>query len=153
MSATTPAFRHYQWVLYPKEGFVPDRLHATVPPTSDTGADKAAAIAIIEAQFLRDPRPYFDGCIVADDAYDRRLERIAERKEVERIDREIATKVVEALLANGYTISGDRCDDEPEFDHSTDRDGILAYMFEVETRAGVSRQRATPPRRSASRST
>jgi hypothetical protein len=49
-----------------------------------------------------------------------------------RIDKEISTKLVDALLADGYTITCDLRDDECEFIRSVDRDRILEHMWDVE---------------------
>lgn len=44
------------------------------------------------------------------------------------VEREIATKVVDVLLAAGFQIQVDNGDDEPPA-YSTNREGILADMF------------------------
>jgi hypothetical protein len=44
----------------------------------------------------------------------------------------ISAKLVDAFIAGGYTITCDLNDFDPEFKRSADRDGILAYMWDVE---------------------
>lgn len=46
-----------------------------------------------------------------------------------RIEREIATKIVDDALAAGYSISVDNGGDEYEIKESTDKNAILAVMF------------------------
>ena len=101
--------------------------------TADTERDRAAALDMIAAQCIRFNHLYWNGRVEGDDAFDERLRRVAEAREVRRIDREIATKLVDGLLAGGYTITCDLLEDEPEFERSTDREGILDYLWQVET--------------------
>lgn len=129
------SFVHYIWSAYPKganagRGWTP--IQATVASAGHPELEKATALGMIAAQFLRRQTPFWDGRVEADAKYDERVERVAKRREVRRIDREIATKVVGALITDGYTITCDLQDDEPEFVRSTDVDGILDYMWQVE---------------------
>jgi len=124
------------WSVHPKaenarRGSAPP-LQATVVCAGQPELEKLKALDMIAAQFLRWQTPYWNGRVVLDAEYDKRLERVAERREVRRIDREIATRLVDAFLGDGYTITCDLQDDEPEFVRSTDRNGILEYMWQVE---------------------
>lgn len=130
-------FTHYVWAARPdrrptERSFI-ERLHATVAKTSDVERDRAAALDMIAAQCMRCNHLYWDGRVESDDAFNKRLRRVTEAREVRRIDREISTKLVDALLADGYTITCDLLEDEPEFERSSDRDGILDYLWAVET--------------------
>ena len=116
----------------PPERTFNERLHATVIRSSDSGRDKALAMEMIAAQVIRFNHLYWEGRVDTDKNFDERLVRTARAREVRRIDREITTKLVDALLADGYTITCDLQDDEPEFDRSTDRVGILDYLCAVE---------------------
>ncbi len=131
------SFTHYVWSARPDkrppERSFNERLHATVARTADAERDRAAALETIAAQCIRFNHLYWNGRVEDDDAFDKRLHRVAEAREVRRIDREIATKLVDGLLADGYTITCDLQEDEPEFERSTDRDGILDYLWAVET--------------------
>ncbi|TXG96752.1 MAG: hypothetical protein E6R08_08715 [Nevskiaceae bacterium] len=110
-----------------------ERLYATVIRSGDAGRDEALALEMIAAQVFRSERLYWEGRVESDDAFDKRLRRVAEAREVRRIDREISAKLVDALLADGYTITCDLLDDDPEFVRSSDRDGILDHLQQVET--------------------
>jgi hypothetical protein len=109
-----------------------ERLQATVVRIGDNERERAAAMEMIAAQVIRFNHLYWDGRVDTDKSFDERLARVAKAREVRRIDREIATKVVDALLADGYTITCDLQDDEPEFERSSDRAGILDYLWQVE---------------------
>lgn len=130
------SFTHFVWSARPDkrppERSFNERLHATVPRTADAERDRAAALDMIAAQCIRFNHLYWAGRVEDDDAFDKRLRRVAEAREVRRIDREIATKLVDALLEDGYAITCDLLEDEPEFERSTDRDGILSYFWQVE---------------------
>ncbi|MDX3965533.1 MAG: hypothetical protein QHD01_02900 [Bradyrhizobium sp.] len=126
----------YTWSAYPKASNVArgraEPLCATVARGGQPEQEKAAGLHMIAAQFLRRQTYYWDGRVVTDAEYDKRVERVAERREVRRIDGEIATMLVDAFIAEGYTITCDLQEDEPEFVRSTDRNGILDYMRQVE---------------------
>jgi hypothetical protein len=130
------SFLHYEWRACPKKKVsdlsYTERLHATVLRTSDPTRDKGMAMEMIAAQFIRFNHRYWEGRVESDEAYDRRERRVAEKREVRCIDKEIATKLVDAVLADGYTITRDLMEDYPEFQRSTDRDAILDYMWQVE---------------------
>ncbi|UVO30323.1 hypothetical protein [Bradyrhizobium arachidis] len=109
-----------------------ENLQATVVRSGQAERDRTLGMDMIAAQFLRISHRYWQGRIESDEAFDKRVKRVAEKREVRRIDREIATKLMDALIADGYTITCDLQDTEHEFERSTDRDGILDYMWQVE---------------------
>lgn len=126
----------YEWrAQLRKESGPPitERLHATVVSTGDVDHDRTSALNMIAAQFLRSNHRYWDGRIESDGDYDKRLARVAGKREVRRIDREIAIKLIDAFLSDGYVITCDLQEDDPEFKRSTDREGILDYLWQVET--------------------
>ena len=131
-------FMKCQWRAHPNNR-PPDRswterLQATVIRSNDHSRDREVALEMIAAQFLRQNQHIFwSGRIETDREFDKRLRRVAEKREVRRIDMEISAKLVDALLADGYTITCDLREDDPEFKHSTDRKGILDHMWQVET--------------------
>lgn len=116
----------------PSERAFTERLQATVVKSGDPADDEAVALGMIAAQAIRSNHLYWDGRIEEDASFDERLRRVAKAREVRRIDREISTKLVDALLADGYTITLDLLEDDPEFVRSTDRAGILDYLQQVE---------------------
>jgi hypothetical protein len=109
-----------------------ERLHATIVRSGDADRDNTVAMEMIAAQVIRFNHLYWEGRVDTDNSFDERLGRVARAREVRRIDREISTKLVDALLADGYTITCDLQDDQPEFARSTDRDGILDHLWQVE---------------------
>lgn len=117
----------------PSEQSFTERLQATVVKSGEPSRDKAAALGMIAAQVIRSNHLYWDGRIEDDGSFDERLRRVAAAREVRRIDREISTKLVDALLAHGYTMTLDLLEDEPAFVRSTDRVGILDHLWQVET--------------------
>lgn len=129
---------HYQWRAHPNnrppERSWTERLQATVIRSNDHFRDREVALEMIATQFLRQNQHIFwSGRIETDGEFDERLRRVAEKREVRRIDMEISTKLVDALLADGYTITCDLMEDDPEFKRSIDRNGILDHMRQVET--------------------
>jgi len=128
------SFTLYTWWVHPKKkaGGRQDHLQATIVRTGQPEVDRMAALHTIAAQFLRRQSPYWDGRVETDGEFDKRLERVAKKREVRRTDREISAKLVDAFLKDGYTITCDLQDIEPEFKRSTDREGILNYMWDVE---------------------
>ncbi|MGY3428588.1 hypothetical protein [Bradyrhizobium canariense] len=130
------SFVLYTWAMHPhtkdagRAWTLP--LQATFARGGQPELERLAALDMIAAQFLRRQTPYWTRRVVADTEYDSRLERVAQKRAVRRIDREIATKVVDALITDGYSITCDLQDLEPEFVRSTDRDGILEYMWQME---------------------
>jgi hypothetical protein len=130
------SFMHYAWRFYPKkkqDGHPwAEHLQATVVQTGHPELDKMTGLNMIAAQFLRRQSMFWEGRVQLDADFDARLKRVAEKREVRRIDKEIATKLIDALLADGYTITCDLMDDDPEFKRSNDRNGILGHMWQVE---------------------
>jgi hypothetical protein len=127
------SFTLYTFWAHPKKKTGrPDNLQATIVRTDEPELDRMTGLNTIAAQFLRRQGRVWDGRVVSDEDFDKRVRRVAEAREVRRIDREIATKLVDAFLADGYTITCDLQDREPEFERSTDRNGILEYLWQVE---------------------
>jgi hypothetical protein len=131
-------FTRYEWRARPNnrpaDRSWTERLQATVICSSDRLRDREVALEMIAAQFLRQNQHIFwTGRIETDGEFDKRLRRVAEKREVRRLDKEISTKLVDALLADGYTITCDLLEDDPEFQRSTDRNGILDHIWQVET--------------------
>lgn len=129
-------FTHYVLAAWPDKRppnrTFNERLHATVICSGDAERDQAIAMEMIAAQVIRFNHLYWEGRVDGDKSFEERLGRTAKAREVRRIDREITTKLVDALLADGYTITCDLQDDEPEFERSTDRAGIFDYLWAVD---------------------
>ena len=129
------SFTVYEWRIhatnhpYAKR---PETLCATVVKTADAALDKALGMSMLVEQFVRRSGRFWSGRVETDEKFNERLVHVEQRREVRRIDREIATKVIKALFADGYVITCDLMDGEPEFERSTDRDGILAHLFNVD---------------------
>lgn len=107
-------------------------IAATVPKTLDLVADQRLAMSMIDEQIVHRHKELWPGRISTDAEYLARLERVAERRGVQAMDREITTKLVDALIAAGYLITCCIRQDEPEFDRSVDRDGILEFLFDLD---------------------
>jgi hypothetical protein len=60
------------------------------------------------------------------------MERIAERRRVQATDREITTKLIDALIFDGYLITCCIRQDDPDFKRSVDREGILELLFDLD---------------------
>jgi hypothetical protein len=127
------SFRLYRWAPFAKKWPYDkrrlDTLCATVVRTDNPARDEAFGMSMIVDQFVRRGKHYWKGQVETDEEFDKRLVHIAKRREVHRIDKEIATKLVDALLTEGYVITDTSSD---EFERSTNRKAILAYLFEVE---------------------
>lgn len=127
------SFRLYRWSpqakKWPYDKRRLDTLCATVVKTGDRARDEAFAMSMIVDQFVRRSKHYWKGWVETDEEFDKRLLHIAKRREVHRMDREIATKLVDALLTDGYVITDAS---SAKFECSTDRKKILAYLFEVD---------------------
>jgi hypothetical protein len=113
-------FMQYEWRAHPNnkpaDRSWTERLQATVIRSNDLFRDREVGLDMIAAQFLRfNQRLYWSGRIETDEEFDERLRRVADKREVRRIDKEISTKLIDALLADGYTITCDLRDDECEF--------------------------------------
>jgi hypothetical protein len=130
------SFCVYQWQLHSLESkswdHLPEPLTATVIKTTDREKDKSSGMSMIAAQFIRNQQAYFKCAITTDREFDERLRRTARRREVQKIDREIVVKLVDAALSQGYAITCDLMEDDPSFKRSTDRNGILEYLLDVE---------------------
>lgn len=126
-------FRLFSWrphaKKWPKDRRRLDTLFATVIKTTDHAKDHALGTSMIVDQFIRRSGHYSKARVEADEAFDRRLRHVAKRREVHRLDQLIATALVDALLADGYAITDASYE---EFERSTDRDAILALLFDIE---------------------
>ena len=139
---STPLFHAYDYATFrcfelihfraQSAGGLRTVIASTVPKTGDMEADRRLALEMIDVQTLDRHREFWRGRISTDDDFKERLERIAERRAIQALDREIATKLVDTLLTHGYTITCCIRDDVPEFNHSTDREGILDLLFDLE---------------------
>jgi hypothetical protein len=127
------SFRLYQWRPYAKQrssgGREPDALYATVVKTADRLRDRALGMSMIVDQFLRRSRKYSKADVETDDEFDKRLIHVAKRRAVHRLDKVIATKLVDALLEQGYVITDASGE---EFERSADRTAILDLLSDVE---------------------
>src|SRR5262245_18469463 len=85
------SFRLYTMWTYPKKTTHrwSDNLQVTVARTDEPQLDKLVAMEMIAAQLLRRQTIYWNGRVATDADFDQRLKRIASRREVQRIDREI----------------------------------------------------------------
>lgn len=107
-------------------------IAATVPKTLDLAADQRLAMSMIDEQIVHRHKELWPGRISTDAEYQARLERVAERRSVQAMDRDITTKLVDAFIAAGYLITCCLRQDEPEFERSVDRDGILEFLFDLD---------------------
>lgn len=127
------SFRLYRWQpharKWPYDKRRLDTLCATVVKTGDRARDEAVGMSMIVDQFMRRSNHYWKGSVETDEEFDKRLLHIAKRREVHRMDKEIVTKLVDALLTDGYVITDASSD---EFERSTDRRKILGYLLEVD---------------------
>lgn len=95
-------FRLYHWRPYARdfpyqEGKL-DALYATVVKTADAVRDRELGMSMIVDQFLRTSGRYSKAHVKTDEEFDKRLLHVAKRREVHRLDKEIATKLIDALL-------------------------------------------------------
>jgi hypothetical protein len=127
-------FRLFSWRpharKWPEDRRRLDTVSATVIKTADRAKDHALGTSMIVDQFIRRSGQYSKARIEADQAFDRRLRNVAKRREAHRLDKLIATALVDALLADGYVITDASYE---EFERSTERDAILALLFDIET--------------------
>jgi hypothetical protein len=107
-------------------------IAATVPKTTEFAADERAALRMIDEQIFHRHKELWPGRISTDAEFRSRLERIAERRGVQALDREITTKLIDALIATGYLITCCLRQDDPEFKRSVDREGILELLFDLD---------------------
>lgn len=126
-------FRLFSWRpharKWPEDRRRLDTLSATVIKTADYAKDHALGTSMIVDQFIRRSGHYSKARVEADEDFDRRLRHVAKRREAHRLDKLIATALVDALLADGYVITDASYE---EFERSTDRDAILAFLFDIE---------------------
>jgi hypothetical protein len=126
-------FRLYEWQPYakkwPHDTRRLDSLYATVVKSTDSVRDLALGLSMIAQQFMRWSGHYSKASVLADEEFDERVRRIAYKREVRRLDKEIATKLIDALLAEGYVVTDFS---SGEFKRSTDRDAILDYLFDID---------------------
>jgi hypothetical protein len=126
-------FRGFELVLIrSKENHLRTVLAATVPKTADLEADRTLAMEMIDIQAFDRHGLFWDGQISTDADFKERLKRIEERRAVRKLDREITTKLIDALLADGYEITCCLLDDVPAFEQSKDRAGILNLLWDLE---------------------
>jgi hypothetical protein len=126
-------FRLYRWEpqvkKWPGDNRRLDPLCATVVKTTDRGGDYARGMSMIVDQFLRRSGHYSKMRVLTDGEFDKRLLHVLKRREVHRLDRMIATQLVDALLAQGYVITDASGD---EFERSVDRAAILDLLLDIE---------------------
>jgi hypothetical protein len=106
-----------------------DALCATVVKTTDRLGDHARGISMIVDQFLRRAGYYSEARVQTDGEFDERLLQVAKRREVHRLDRAIATKLIDALLAEGYVVTDASY---KQFECSADREAILEILLDVD---------------------
>jgi hypothetical protein len=126
-------FRLYRWEplakKWPNDKRTRDTLSATVVKTVDHVRDRAYGMSMIVDQFMRRWSHYSKARVETDEAFDKRLLHVAKRREVHRLDKLIATDLIDASLAHGYVVtdvSGE------EFERSADRTMILDLVLDVE---------------------
>ncbi|MDX3968281.1 MAG: hypothetical protein QHD01_17005 [Bradyrhizobium sp.] len=107
-------------------------LSATVPITKNVERDRALAMRLIDIQTIDRHGELCDGVVLTDEAYVARLVHVAERREARRLDREIATAIVDALLQDGSSITCCVRDPEPQIKRFRRRDDILELLFDLE---------------------
>lgn len=107
-------------------------IAATVPNTPDPAADHRAAMKLIDEQIVRRHKELWPGRISTDAGYQARLDRVAERRGVQALDRDITAKLIDALIASGFVITCCIRQDVPDFDRSVDRAGILDLLFDLD---------------------
>ena len=107
----------------------PEVLQATVVKTTDGARDRALGMSMIVDQFMRRSGKYSKAYVETDKAFDKRLLHVAKRREVHRLDKAIATALLDALLAEGYVVTDASYQ---EFERSTDREAILEILLDVD---------------------
>jgi hypothetical protein len=111
----------------------PPTFHATVPITEEYETDEASALELIAIQFLRFAYHHWDGWVVADDDFEERLrDRLLDEaalQENERIEHEIAAKLVDALTRGGYETVTDTIGNEFSLSNTSDRESLLEFFF------------------------
>lgn len=127
-----PGFRSLEMIHFHSEKPYRSVIAATVPNTVDKAYDHRVAMAMIDEQIVHRHKELWPGRISTDAEFRSRLDRVAERRGVQTIDREITTKLIEALIAAGYVITCCIRDEDPEFKRSVDRAGILDLLFALD---------------------
>lgn len=127
-----PSFYSLEMIHFHSEKGYRSVIAATVPNTVNNAHDHRVAMQMIDEQIVRRHKELWPGRISTDAEFRSRLERVAERRGVQAIDREITTKLVDALIAAGYVITCCTRDEEPEFQRSVDRAGILNLLFDLD---------------------
>ncbi len=126
-------FRLYHWRPYardfPYQKGKLDALYATVVKTADAVRDRELGMSMIVDQFLRTSGRYSKAHVETDEEFDKRLLHVAKRREVHRLDKKIATKLIDALLADGYVVTDASGE---EFERSADRETILEILLDVD---------------------
>lgn len=97
--------------------------------TADARRDRSLGMSMIVDQFLRTSGRYAKARVETDEEFDKRLLHVAKRREVRRLDKEIATKLIDALLADGYVVTDAFGE---EFERSTDREAVLEVLLDVD---------------------
>ncbi len=101
-----------------------DALYATVAKTADTVRDRAPGMSVIVDQFLRKGDTSSKARLETDEEFDKRLLHAAKRREVHRLDKEIATRLFDAPLTDGYVVTDASGE---EFERYADREAILRH--------------------------
>jgi hypothetical protein len=125
-------FRSFEMIHFHSVKKYRSVIAATVPKSFEFAADERAAMRMIDEQIVHRHKELWPGRISTDAEFRSRLERVAERRGVQAIDREITTKLIDALIAAGYVITCCIRDYEPEFKRSVDRAGILDLLFDLD---------------------
>jgi hypothetical protein len=125
-------FRSFEMIHFHSVEKYRSVIAATVPKSFEFAADERAAMRMIDEQIVHRHKELWSGRISTDAEFRSRLERVAERRGVQAIDREITTKLIDTLIAAGYVITCCIRDYEPEFKRSVDRAGILDLLFDLD---------------------
>ncbi|WP_194480655.1 hypothetical protein [Bradyrhizobium sp. CCBAU 53338] len=107
-------------------------IGATVPLTEDRDADRRLAMEMIDIQIFERHSEFWPGRVSTDADFDARVQRIAEARNVQAIDRQITTELIDEFLKQGYSITCCVREDDPAFKKSKDRDGILELLMDLE---------------------
>lgn len=127
-----PEFRSLEMIHFHALKGYRSVIAATVPNTFDLANDRRVAMKMIDEQIVRRHKELWPGRISTDAQFLSRLQRVAESRGVQAIDREITTKLVDALISAGYVITCCIRADDPEFKRSVDRAGILDLLFDLD---------------------
>lgn len=125
-------FRCWELRQYDRKGKLLVVIGATVPKTGDWDHDLRAAMEMIDVQTCERSGEFWPGRISTDADFSARLVKIKERRAVRAIDRQITTALVDRLLEEGYRITCCVRQDEPRFENSKARNGILKFLSGLE---------------------